>query len=68
MSSLAAFVGNTDASLQSALANLSWRDRTRIKILLFRIESAQDSERLGYVMHPGHVPKIRDAASGEVRD
>ena len=65
MSSLAAFVGNTDADMQTALANLAWIDRTRIKLLLFRIEEAQDCNRLGYVMNPGPVPTIRGAASSE---
>ncbi|CAE7278336.1 unnamed protein product [Symbiodinium sp. CCMP2592] len=65
MSALAAFVQNTDASMQTALANLSWANRTRIKLLLSRIEASQDYQRLGYVMHPGPVPEIRNVANGE---
>ena len=68
MSSLAAFVGSADADMQAALANLTWGDRTRIKFFLFRIEQAQDSDRLGYVMDPGPVPRIRDAVCGGGRD
>ena len=58
MISLAAFVGNIDANMQSALANLSWTDRTRSKLLLFRIETAQDSG----------PPQLRHAAGTRAED
>ena len=51
--------------MQASLSNLSGRDRTRLKMILTRIEQEQDYRKIGLIMDCGPMGFIRDVVRAE---